>query len=217
MRCRLFLTGSCPQLLPAVTLLALALATPCAARADDLEDLRRENAQLKSEVQALKAQLESGHGGAQASGSAAGSEGSAPGARMEPIFIPRSRVPLEVGRDEATGKTSLATIWYRTADVGPLPRKEWIQLRTQQGPAGELEGSWMLLERQGGDGGTKVTSGRLTVDGSVIELPVTEYDAKRKSHNIGPVSSSTRDERTAAFAAIATRIASAPPAAAAKN
>jgi hypothetical protein len=177
------------------TLLVLALATPHGANADELADLRRENARLKAEVQSLKAQLESAHGNAQAGGGATGSAGSAAGTRMEPIFIPRSRVSLEVGRDEATGKTTLATLWYRTADVGPLPRKEWLQLRAQQDPTGDLDGTWLLIERQGGGGGAKVSAGSLTVDGSVIELPVTDYDAKRKNQTIGPTSSTTRDER----------------------
>ena len=146
-------------------LLALALLAPAVVRADELQELRAENARLKAEVQALSARLEAVQGDARAGGGAAQDGGAdASGTRIEPVFIPRTRVSIEVGRDAATGKTNLATLWYRTADVGPLPRKEWFQLRAQQSATGELDGTWLLLERQGAGGGAKVPSARLTLE-----------------------------------------------------
>lgn len=178
--------------LAVATLLVLAASAASAAAADEVEVLRRENAQLTARVRELEAELAALRAGAPAGDSAA--DPAAPGTRREQVYIPRSRVSLEVTRDEASGATSLATQWYRTVDAGVLPRKEWIQLRAQQGAAGELEGVWLLIDRQGGGGG-KVTSGRLTVDGTVVELPVADYDVKRKSQSLGPISSSSRDER----------------------
>lgn len=177
----------------------IALSGPL-AHADELEDLRRENARLKSEVQALQAQLEATRGAAgrsaaeQAGDPAAAAPGSA-GTRLEPVYIPRTRVSLEVGRDAATGATTLATLWYRTADTGPLPRKEWFQLRADQMPDGALQGPWLLVERQGGGASAKVEAGTLTVDGKTITLPVVDYDAKKRSQALGQISSTSRDER----------------------
>jgi hypothetical protein len=173
--------------------LCLVVAAASAARADELDDLRRENARLKSEVQSLQAQLDGLRGGGANAAAAAPAAGA--GSRMEPVYIPRTRVSLEVGRDEATGATTLATLWYRTADTGPLPRKEWLQLRAEQMPDGTLRGPWMLVERQGAAGGGKVGTGTLTVDGKPIELAVADYDAKRKNQTLGQITSSTRDER----------------------
>ena len=232
----------------AVVVLCLLLCGASAARADELDDLRRENARLKSEVQSLQAQLDALRGGAPgAGGAAAVAPGAGTGSRMEPVYIPRTRVSLEVGRDDATGATTLATLWYRTADVGPLPRKEWLQLRAEQMPDGTLRGPWLLVERQGSASGGKVASGTLTVDGKPIELAVEDYDVKRKNQTLGQITSSSRDERVrfalpasalplvanarsarleaggidftltdehlAAFAAMATRVAPAQPAA----
>ena len=177
-----------------LALATLVLATLSAARAadaDEVEVLRRENAQLTARVRELEAELAALRAGAPAEG--AGDAG-VPGSRREQVYIPRSRVSLEVNRDESSGATSLATLWYRTVDGGLLPRKEWIQLRAEQGKTGALDGVWLLIERQGAVGG-KPTSGRLTVDGTVIELPVADYDAKRKSQSLGAISSSSRDER----------------------
>jgi hypothetical protein len=230
----------------AVVVLFLLLCAS-AARADELEDLRRENARLRSEVQALQAQLDALHGGGPGGGPAAVAAGSGAGPRMEPVYIPRTRVSLEVGRDEATGATTLATLWYRTADTGPLPRKEWLQLRAEQMPDGTLRGPWLLVERQGAGSGGRVASGTLTVDGKPIELAVEDYDVKRKNQTLGQITSTSRDERVrfalpasalslvanarsarfdaggieftlgdehlAAFAAMATRVAPAQPAA----
>lgn len=184
---------------PPRVLLALCLVVAAAplARADELEDLRRENARLKAEVQSLQAQLEAARGGARQPGAApAGApDASVTGSRMEPVYIPRSRVSLEVGRDEASGATTLATLWYRTSDAGPLPRKEWFQLRAEQLPDGALRGPWMLVEREGGGAGAKVAAGTLTVDGRTIELPVEDYDVKRSTRPMGPVGVSSREER----------------------
>lgn len=171
----------------------LLLAAASAARADELDDLRRENARLKSEVQSLQAQLDALRGGGAKDAAAAPAAGA--GSRMEPVYIPRTRVSLEVGRDEATGATTLATLWYRTADTGPLPRKEWLQLRAEQLPDGTLRGPWLLVERQGSASGGKVASGTLTVDGKPIELAVEDYDVKRKNTSLGQITSSSRDER----------------------
>lgn len=232
----------------AVVVLCLLLCGASAARADELDDLRRENARLKSEVQSLQAQLDALRGGAPgAGGAAAVAPGAGTGSRMEPVYIPRTRVSLEVGRDDATGATTLATLWYRTADAGPLPRKEWLQLRAEQMPDGTLRGPWLLVERQGSASGGKVASGTLTVDGKPIELAVEDYDVKRKNQTLGQITSTSRDERVrfalpasalplvanarsarleaggidftltdehlAAFAAMATRVAPAQPAA----
>ena len=232
----------------AVVVLCLLLCGASAARADELDDLRRENARLKSEVQSLQAQLDALRGGAPgAGGAAAVAPGGGTGSRMEPVYIPRTRVSLEVGRDDATGATTLATLWYRTADAGPLPRKEWLQLRAEQMPDGTLRGPWLLVERQGSASGGKVASGTLTVDGKPIELAVEDYDVKRKNQTLGQITSTSRDERVrfalpasalplvanarsarleaggidftltdehlAAFAAMATRVAPAQPAA----
>lgn len=173
------------------TLLVLAASSPGRAAADELEGLRRENAQLTARVRELEAELAALRAGAPAQGAA---DAGAPGSRREQVYIPRSRVSLEVNRDESSGATSLATLWYRTVDGGLLPRKEWIQLRAEQGKTGTLDGVWLLIERQGAVGG-KPTSGRLTVDGSVIDLAVADYDAKRKSQSLGAITSTSRDER----------------------
>jgi hypothetical protein len=230
----------------AVFAICLLLCTASAARADDLDDLRRENARLKSEVQSRQAQLDALRGGGPGGGAATAPAGGT-GPRMEPVYIPRSRVSLEVGRDGSTGATTLATLWYRTADTGPLPRKEWLQLRAEQMPDGTLRGPWLLVERQGSASGGKVASGTLTVDGKPIELAVEDYDVKRKNQTLGQITSTSRDERVrfalpagalplvanarsarfeaggidftltdehiAAFAAMATRVAPAQPAA----
>lgn len=184
---------------PSRALLALCLVVAVAplARADELEDLRRENARLKAEVQSLQAQLEAARAGARPADAASGAAADAPatGSRMEPVYIPRTRVSLEVGRDQATGATTLATLWYRTSDAGPLPRKEWFQLRAEQMPDGALRGLWMLVEREGGGAGAKVGAGTLTVDGRAIELPVEDYDVKRSTRPMGPTGVSSREER----------------------
>lgn len=206
-----------PVLLPVlVAVAALVLVAPRDGRADELEELRRENARLKAEVQALQAELAAARAGAPAP--AADSDGTerddatatSAGTRLEPIYIPRTRVSLEVGKDEASGNTTLATLWYRTSDAGLLPRKEWLQLRAEQTPAGALEGPWLLVERQGG-AGAKVSSGRLTVDGATIELPVVDYDVKRTKRSIGTIDAGSRTERVrfALPASALTQVASA--------
>lgn len=182
-----------------VLLVAALAATPGnLAYADELDDLRHENARLKAEVQSLQAQLDATR--AVAGGRDGATQGADPvrgatGTRLEPVYIPRTRVSLEVGRDAATGATTLATLWYRTADTGLLPRKEWFQLRADQMPDGALQGPWLLVERQGAGATAKVDAGTLTVDGTPISLPVVDYDAKRRSQSIGQISSSSRDER----------------------
>jgi hypothetical protein len=175
----------------------LGLGTPRDVRADELDDLRRENARLKGEVQALQAELAAARAGTP-SGAVGGQESSgvtASGTRLEPVYIPRTRVSLEVGKDEASGKTTLATLWYRTADAGPLPRKEWLQLRAEQAPDGTVDGPWLLVEREGGGASARVASGRLTADGAVLELPAVDYDVKRRTRAIGPIDAGSRSER----------------------
>lgn len=167
---------------------ALLVAGPSAA--DEVETLRSENARLAARVRELEAELTALRGGAAPATTDAGGAG----ARMEPVYIPRTRVSLEVTRDEATGGTRLATLWYRTADTSVLPRKEWLQVRATQDAGGALGGLWLMIERQVAAGGTKPTSGRLTIDGAVVELPVESYDVKRRSQGIGPISANTRDE-----------------------
>jgi hypothetical protein len=181
----------------AVLLIAAAGST---AHADELDDLRRENARLKAEVQSLQAQLDAaraagGRDGAAPAAAPGGGAAGAAGTRLESVYIPRTRVSLEVGRDAANGATTLATLWYRTADGGPLPRKEWFQLRADQMPDGALQGPWLLVERQGAGAAAKVEAGTLTVDGKTITLPVVDYDTKRRNQTLGPITSASRDER----------------------
>jgi hypothetical protein len=173
----------------------LALGAPCGARADELDDLRRENARLTAEVRALQAELAAARAGIPvADGGSVGTSG-ATGTRLEPVYIPRTRVSIEVGTDEASGKTTLATLWYRTADAGPLPRKEWLQLRAEQSADGTVDGPWLLVEREGGGASAKVASGRLTADGTALELPAVDYDVKRRARAIGTIDAGSRSER----------------------
>lgn len=182
-----------------LVVLLIAVSGPV-AHADELDDLRRENARLKAEVQSLQAQLDAarapiGKDDAAANAGPGGGATGAAGTRLESVYIPRTRVSLEVGRDTATGATTLATLWYRTAEGGPLPRKEWFQLRADQMPDGALQGPWLLVERQGAGAAAKVDTGTLTVDGKTITLPVVDYDTKRRNQTLGPITSASRDER----------------------
>jgi len=178
------------------SLVLTTAAMPSAA--DELETLRQENARLTARVHELEAEVAALRGGVPASAAAdpASPAGSvAAGTRFEPVYIPRSRVSLEVTPDAATGDATVATLWYRTADQGLLPRKEWLQLRARQGRTGAFEEAWLFVERQGNAGGARPTTGKLTIDGAVVELPVADYEVKRRSQAIGPASASTRDER----------------------
>lgn len=182
--------------LAAATLLALALTTAAStSRADEVETLSRENARLTARVRELEAELAALRGGVPAASAADPAAPAGPGVRFEPVYVPRSRVSLEVTPDEATGETTVATLWYRTADLGLLPRKEWLQLRARQGTDGGFENVWLLVERQGSAGGAKPSTGKLTIDGAAVELPVDDYEVKRRNQSIGPASASTRDER----------------------
>ena len=193
-----------------VVLLTLASISPAldAARADELSDLRAENARLRNENEALRADLEalrarlagSSDAGADHEG-AAGDNGAArhadPSARtVERVFVPRSRVSLETAPVGTSGATSIATPWYRTAEGGPLPRKEWIQFRAQQAEDGRLEGAWMLLDRRTGRGSLEsVAAGRLVIDGRVVECAVDDYDVSQRQQTIRQNSSTLREER----------------------
>jgi len=192
MRRRSIWTEGARRLGVAAVLVFAALTVARASAADEIATLRSENARLTAKVRELEAELAALRSGAPAA--ATTDAGGAAGARMEPVYIPRTRVSLEVTRDEASGGTKLATLWYRTADTSVLPRKEWLQVRASQDATGALGGLWLVIERQAPSGGTKPTSGRLTVDGAVVELPVEAYDVKRRSQGIGPISANTRDE-----------------------
>jgi hypothetical protein len=175
--------------------LALALV-PAPARADELEDLRRENALLKDEVESLRSELADLRAGDTAGAHGDAGARSAPGpggTRSEPIFVPRTRVTLEVA-DEPGGATALSTQWYRTSESGPLPRKEWFQLRARQIAGGALAGTWMLVDRQGGGPSARVEAGRFSVDGRVLDVPAIDYDVSNAQRSIGPIQSGQRRE-----------------------
>ena len=89
----------------------LMVAAAPLARADELEDLRRENARLKAEVQSLQAQLETALGGTRQPGaaSAGAADASVSGSRMEPVYIPGAPGEREGGRDPAAGATTHRT------------------------------------------------------------------------------------------------------------
>jgi hypothetical protein len=190
MRRRTIWTNNASRRCCLAVLALAALLVADASAADEIETLRSENARLGARVRELEAELTALRGGAAPATTDAGGAG----ARMEPVYIPRSRVSLEVTRDEASGATDLATLWYRTADTSVLPRKEWLQLRARQDAGGALGGVWLMVERQAPAGGTKPSSGRLTIDGAVVELPVEAYDVKRRSQGVGPISANMRDE-----------------------
>jgi hypothetical protein len=190
-------------LTPALALATL-IATAAPAAADDIDDLRRENARLRAEVDELRARLEALSRDAAADGAGEAAEAgrsgvagaaSTRGRHTEPFFVPRTRVTLEIDRDASDGTTSIATLWLRTSESGPLPRREWFQVRAKQAPSGEIAGSWMVVERQGGGAGAKVDSGRFTVDGRVVECPAAGYESSQRPQAIGPIQSSTRHER----------------------
>lgn len=80
-----------------LALLALLLLPRCATNgADEIAALQRENARLRGEIEALRGEL--------AGGPAAPAEGAA-APQLEQVFVPRSRVSVEVTQTSATGKT----------------------------------------------------------------------------------------------------------------
>jgi hypothetical protein len=196
---------------PARLCLALALlAAGCATNgADERAALERENARLRAEVEALRAEL-AGRPVADGAAGAGAEAGAAP--RLEPVFVPRSRVSLEVSRDAASGRTAIASLWYRTADIRPLPRTEWMQVRAEQTPDGRLDGAWLTIERHGGRGSAQVAAGRLSVDGRAFELPSAGYETGADALRPGRAPSGQRQERATfvlppeALAAAATAI-----------
>jgi len=165
-------------------LVAFLLAGCATTGADELEALRRENTRLRGEVEALRSEL-AGRPAADA-----GSE-----AQLEQVFVPRSRVSVEVRTDPATGKTRVTSLWYRTVDSKPLPRLEWLQVQAEQSAAGALDGAWLLLERHSGRGSLETKAARLTIDGRVLELPATDYDTSRAPQQPGRASAGKREER----------------------
>jgi hypothetical protein len=180
---------------------ALLWALASGASADELERLREENAALRAEVQSLRTRLdalERAAGATEPPRAAATGESATDGATpspYQPVYVARSRVSLEVGRDPVSGATKLATLWYRTSDSGPLPRKEWIQMGAVQGADGELEGTWMRFERDGGRGSlANVGAGRFTIDGRVVESPRTDYEASEDRRRIGQADTTRRHE-----------------------
>jgi hypothetical protein len=184
-----------------IAIAALLCGLASGARADELERLREENAALRAEVLSLRARLDSLERTARAAlqqNAPPTGEDATTGAssRYQPVFVARSRVSLEVERDPASGVTKLATLWYRTSDAGPLPRKEWVQMGALQNADGVLEGTWMRLERDGGRGSlANVGSGRFTIDGRVVESPRTDYDVSEDHRRIGQADATRRHER----------------------
>jgi hypothetical protein len=189
--------------------LALALlGAGCATGgADERASLERENARLRAEIEALRAELS----GRPAAAAAAG-EAEPGAARLEPVFVPRSRVSLEVSRDAASGRTTIASLWYRTADIRPLPRMEWLQVAAEQAVDGRLERAWLALERHGGRGSAQADTARLTVDGRAFELASKGFETSGDPLRPGRAGSAQRQERASfalppeALAAVATAI-----------
>ena len=169
-----------------------------AAEVDELRDenarLRAENQQLRDEIGTLREELSSVTGGEAAARNAPDGSGG-PASRVERVFVPRSRVSLEVGRD-ASGATVVSTPWYRTAETGPLPRKEWILFRARESGGGAAAESWLLLDRVNPRGSLEsVGSGRLTIDGRVFDCALVAHDESREHQSVGPVGSTVRKER----------------------
>ncbi|MEW6269223.1 MAG: hypothetical protein AB1689_08005 [Thermodesulfobacteriota bacterium] len=158
-----------------------------AARADELDELRRENERLRAEVASLRDELARRDAGAAAGGPA--STGT-----VEEVLVP-SRVSLDVRRDEASGATSIASLWYRTADTGALPRKEWFQLSARRAADGAVEGPWLAVERHGGPGTLKVDAGTLTVDGRSFACPAAGYETSRQELAVARGATFVRRER----------------------
>jgi hypothetical protein len=194
--------------------LALALvAGGCATGgADERAALERENARLRAEVEALRAEL-----GRRPAAAGAAAEAAAPAAepaepQLEQVFVPRSRVSLEVSRDAESGRTKIASLWYRTADVRPMPRMEWMQVRAELAPDGKLAGAWLALERHSGRGSARADAGRLSVDGRTFALASAGYETGEGAQRPGRVHAGKREERATfalppeALAAAATAI-----------
>jgi hypothetical protein len=174
-----------------LALLALLLLPGCATNgAGEIEALQRENARLRGEIEALRAEL---------AGRPAATAESSSAPQLEQVFVPRSRVSVEVTQTAATGKTSVASLWYRTVDAGPLPRMEWLQVRAEQSAAGELTGAWLMIERHAGRGSVEAKTARLTIDGRAVELPAASYETSRGGQGPGRVATGKKQER-ASFA-----------------
>jgi hypothetical protein len=159
-----------------VLLASLALAGCATNGAGELEALQRENARLRGEIEALRAEL--------AGRPAAPAEGAAATPQLEQVFVPRSRVSVEVTQLAATGNTSVASLGCRTVDAGPLPRMEWLQVRAEQSASGRA-----------GRGSLETKAARLTIDGRVVELPAASYDASHAGQGPGRVASGKKQER----------------------
>lgn len=174
--------------------LALAvIAAGCATNgATERAALERENARLRAEVEALRAEL-AGRPAAGVQAEASAAAGSTP--QLEQVFVPRSRVSVEVSRDAASGRTQIASLWYRTADVRPMPRMEWMQVRAELAPDGKLAGAWLAIERHGGRGSAQAEAGRLTVDDRAFALKSTSYETGDAAPRPGRMASGKREER----------------------
>jgi hypothetical protein len=185
------LPSTSPSSLLRAASLALLLLPGCATTGtDEVDALQRENARLRGEIEALRAEL---------AGRPAATAESDSAPQLEQVFVPRSRVSVEVTQTPASGKTSVASLWYRTVDAGPLPRMEWLQVRAEQSAAGQLTGAWLLIERHAGRGSLETKAARLTIDGRVLELPAASYEASRAGPGPGRVAAGKKQER-ASFA-----------------
>lgn len=178
-------------------LVTLILLAP-AARADELSDLRAENARLLAENRRLRDELATRQAANASPGGAAdaGEPAGAGSKSFETAYVPRTRLTLEVDRDQATGSTTVSTPWYRTEDSSFLPRKEWIRFGARETAEGAFDGAWILLERQGGRASLEgVEQGRLVIDGRVVACPVEDYDVSRKRQPVGRAFETAHDER----------------------
>lgn len=163
MRSRSWTGRKVGALLGAVVLGTFVLATQAGAQ----QGLEEQNARLEAENEKLRAELdalrrEAGEAAGESRDAAREAQAGAPAAAAsaEPEddptstvvseYVPRTRITLSVGRDEAGRIEVLGTPWYRTVpDTGLLPLREFIQFRAVPAREGRPEQVWMSLNRQG--------------------------------------------------------------------
>jgi len=195
--------------LASALLLGAGLGAPEAAHAtDEVQELRDENARLREEVERLRQQQgnpQAAPAGVTPAAPATGRVIAHPpgpdGTAQEEVeiqaeHVPMRRVSLQVNRDPSSGATSYSTPSYRTIDEGPLPMREWIHFRAIRPPEPGTAIVWMTLDRRSARGslaGTK--TGQLRIDGTIVELPVVQYDAKKPRRQGRGPRSELRDEQ----------------------